>query len=62
MNEDNKDEYGIIVNFIDENQNNSEIHYEKTISDRMICYHFKYLHLKQLKHKQATIYSFYLYQ
>ena len=33
MNEDNKDEYGIIVNFIDENQNNSEIHYEKTISD-----------------------------
>ena len=51
----------MIVNFTDENQNNNEIHYEKTISDR-ICYHFKYLHLKQLKHKQATIYSFYLYQ
>ena len=55
------DEYDKIVNFIDDKQNDSKIHYEKTISNLMICYHFKYLHSKQLKHKQRRIYTFELY-
>ena len=55
------DEYGVIVDFTDEEQNNSEIYYEKTISDQMICYHIKYLHSKQLKHRQGIIYSIMLY-
>ena len=49
-----------VINFTEE-QNNSEIYYEKTISDQMICYHIKYLHSKQLKYKQGLIYSIYLY-
>lgn len=50
-----------IINFADEEENNSGIHYEKTISDWLVCFHFKYLHSKQLKYKQGTIYSFDLY-
>ena len=53
--------FGEIFNFTDEQQNNSEVYYEKTISNLMICYHIKYLHSKQLKHKQGLIYPFYLY-
>ena len=49
------------VNFTDKEENNSEIYYEKTISDFMTCYHIKYLHSKQLKHRQGTIYIFDLY-
>ena len=56
-----KYEYSIIDNFKDEEQNNGEIYYEKTISSKIICYHFKYLHSKQLKRKQRTIYKFQLY-
>ena len=48
--------YHNIVNFPDRKQNNSEIYYEKTISDLMICYQFKYLLSKQLKHKEVYIY------
>ena len=50
-----------IVKFKNEDQTSSEIHYEKTISKLMICYHFKYLHSKQLKRKKGKIYSFELY-
>ena len=50
-----------IVKFKNEDQINSEIHYEKSISNWTICYHFKYLHLKQLKRKKAKIYLFTLY-
>ena len=50
-----------IAKFKNEDQINSKIHYEKTISERDICYHFKYLHSKQLKSKQGTIYLFQLY-
>ena len=53
--------YHKIVSFTDEEQNNSEIYNEKTISDLMICYHIKYLHSKQLKHKQGEINTFQLY-
>ena len=56
-----KNKYHQIVNFTDEEQYDSEIYYEKTISDSLICYQFKYLHSKQLKNKQGTIYSFLLY-
>ena len=49
-----------VINFTEE-QNNSEIYYEKTISDRIICYHIKYLHSKQLKYRQGIIYSLLLY-
>ena len=55
------DKYYEIVNFTDGEQNNNEIYYEKTISFEMICYHFKYLHSKQLKHKEGRIYKFWLY-
>ena len=54
-------EFGQILNFTDEQQNNSEIYYEKTINKFIVCYHFKYQHSKQLKHKQITIYKFQLY-
>ena len=50
-----------IINFIDEEQNNNKINYEKTVSFKMTCYHLKYLHSKQLKHKQGKIYKFWLY-
>ena len=56
-----KYEFSTIDNFTKEEQNNGEIYYEKTISSKMICYHFKYLHSKQLKRKQRKIYSFRLY-
>ena len=55
------DNYEEINNFNEENQNINEIYYEKTISDSLVCYQFKYLHSKQLKYKQERIYTFRLY-
>ena len=54
--------FGQILNFTDQQQNNSEIYYEKTIDKFKVCYHFKFMHSKQLRHKQGTIYKFQLYQ
>ena len=41
-----------ISNFTNEEQNNSGIYYEKTVSFSLVCFHFKYLHSKQLNRKQ----------
>ena len=49
------DKFNQILDVTDEEQNNREIYYEKTISDWIICYHFKYLDTKQLKHKDEYI-------
>lgn len=53
--------YDEITSFNEENQNIGKIYYEKTISDSLVCYQFKYLHSKQLKHKEGAIYRFHLY-
>ena len=50
-----------IFNLTDEEQNQSEIYFEKTVSKWMTCYHIKYRHSKKLKHKQGEIYFFELY-
>ena len=46
-----------IHNFEDE----TEIEFEKTISSDLVCYHFKHLNSKEIKHKQKKIYLFHLY-
>ena len=59
---DSNSTYHRMINLTNEDdQNKSEIHYEKTIRKYIICYHFKYPNSKQLKHKHGNIYSFWLY-
>ena len=48
-----------IHNFKDETE--TEIEFEKTISSNLVCYHFKHLNSKKIKHKQQKIYLFHLY-
>ena len=49
--------YRKIHNFNDE----TEVEFEKTISFKLVCYHFKHLNSTQIKHKQRNIYAFHLY-
>ena len=60
---DSNDRYHKIFNLTNEGQNKSKskIHYEKNMSNHLICYHFKHPDSKQLKHKQGNIYLFWLY-
>ena len=56
------DQYKRTINLTDEkDQNKYETNKVKTISNDLICYHFKHPYSRQLKYKRGIIYKFWLY-